>query len=71
MNPAGLAQAVVEAANPLPQNRFNAARGYIERQPCMNPLGPLVWTTVEARVFAKAGSRWRDMTNGVFWMVGE
>lgn len=71
MNPSGLAQATVHATNLLPQNRFNAARRHIEEQPCMNPLGTLVWTTAEARMFAKNGSRWRDMTNGVFWLVGE
>ena len=72
MNPTGLAQATVHTTNPLPQNRFNAARRHIETQPCMNPLRTLVWTTAEDRMlFAKNGSRWRDMTNGVFWLVGE
>jgi hypothetical protein len=72
MNPSGLAQATVHAVIPdvLAENRFKAARRNIERQPCMRPLGPLMWATTET-LGMDSRQRWRDMGNGVFWLVGE
>ena len=54
----------------LAQNRFSAARREIERQPCLYPLRPVVWTTAE-EMDRDRNKRWRDMGNGVVWMVGE
>jgi hypothetical protein len=50
--------------------RFNAARDEIERQPCLKPLRTTVWVTAET-ISRDPTMRWRDMTNGVFWLVGE
>jgi hypothetical protein len=53
----------------LASNRFRAARRDIDRSPCINPLGTIVWTTAEAAW--RDHRRWRDMGNGVFYLVGE
>jgi hypothetical protein len=53
----------------LASNRFRAARRDIDREPCLNPLGTIVWTTAEAAWVARRC--WRDMGNGVFYLVGE
>jgi hypothetical protein len=54
----------------LAQCRFMAARQEIERQPCLKPLRTIVWTTAE-EMDRDRNKSWRDMGNGVFWMVGE
>lgn len=56
-------------ADVLAQDRFNAARPKIEREPCLKPLATAVWTTAEAGIWQT--HRWRDMGYGVFWLVGE
>jgi hypothetical protein len=72
MNAVGLAQAVAHAVIPdvLAHNRFQAARKNIEREPCLKPLRTTVWATAET-MSREPHMRWRDMTNGVFWLVGE
>jgi len=73
MNPVGLARATAHAfvvPDVLAENRFRAARRDIERQPCMKPLGPICWVTAETLPM-ESNLRWRDMRNGVFWLIGE
>jgi hypothetical protein len=72
MNPTGLAQATVAAVIPdvLAENRFKRARKKIEREACLKPLRIATWVTAET-MGMDPRERWRDMTNGVFWLVGE
>lgn len=72
MNPTGLAQATVQAVIPdvLAENRFKAVRKKIEVQACLRPLRTTVWVTKET-MGMDPRQRWRDMGNGVFWLVGE
>lgn len=60
----------VAVSDPLSQNRFNAARREIERQPCLKPLRATAWTTAE-KLDPDPTKRWRHTGNGVFWLVGE
>jgi hypothetical protein len=54
----------------LASNRFRAARREIERQPCQKPLNTICWVTAET-LPRDTYNRWRDMGNGVFYLVGE
>lgn len=71
MNPTGLAQATVDAfSDVFAESRFKAARKHIEDKPCLKPLRIATWVTVET-MGIDSNQRWRDMTNGVFLLVGE
>lgn len=54
----------------LAQNRFNAAKRDIEREPCLHPLQTTVWATVEGLPM-NPYYRWREVGNGVLFMARE
>jgi hypothetical protein len=52
------------------ESRFMRALPKIEKEWCLCPVRPLVWTTAE-EMDRDPNKRWRDAGNGVFWLVSD